>query len=70
MTNIEVEYKLTPDGRYRLLVFSKTDLEDIVIGRITRSGGGIVFQRDFDRFRYLFQPNKAETPTETKEEVE
>jgi hypothetical protein len=60
LTNIEVEYKLTPDGRYRLIVFSKTDLEDIVIGRITRSGGGFVFQRDFDRFRHLFDPPKQE----------
>ncbi len=60
LTNVEVEYKVTPDGRYRLLVFSKTDLEDIVVGRITRSGGGIVFQRDFDRFRYLFTPKEEE----------
>lgn len=60
LTNIELEYKLTPDGRYRLMVFSKTDLEDIVIGRITRSGGGFVFQRDFDRFRHLFAPPTEE----------
>ena len=59
MTNIELEYKLTPDGRYRLLVFSKTDLEDIVIGRITRSGGGIVFQKDFDRFKNIFAPKDS-----------
>ncbi|MGB6037617.1 MAG: translocation/assembly module TamB domain-containing protein, partial [Cryomorphaceae bacterium] len=59
MTNIELEYKLTPDGRYRLIAFSKTDLEDIVIGRITRSGGGFVFQRDFDRFRYIFESKKT-----------
>jgi hypothetical protein len=74
MTDINVEYKLTKDGRYRLLAFSKTDLEDIVIGRITRSGGGIVFQKDFDRFRYLLQPKKTEAEDESedseKEEAE
>lgn len=69
MTNIEVEYKLTPDGRYRLLVFSKTDLEDIVIGRITRSGGGFVFQKDFDRFRYIFN-EPEDKATDTVEESE
>ncbi|MCZ4410145.1 translocation/assembly module TamB domain-containing protein [Cryomorphaceae bacterium 1068] len=71
MTNIEVEYKLTPDGRYRLLVFSKTDLEDIVIGRITRSGGGFVFQKDFDRFRYIFrQPEEDSQNTNEQNEIE
>jgi hypothetical protein len=69
MTNIELEYKLTPDGRYRLLAFSKTDLEDIVIGRITRSGGGFVFQKDFDRFRYIFEPKK-ETESENAKPAE
>lgn len=58
MTNIEAEYKLTEDGRYRLKAFSKTDLEDIVVGRITRTGGGVIFQRDFNRFRNLFKPRK------------
>ncbi len=71
MTNIEVEYKLTPDGRYRLLVFSKTDLEDIVIGRITRSGGGFVFQKDFDRFRYIFsKPEENASDTNEENEIE
>jgi hypothetical protein len=71
MTNIEVEYKLTPDGRYRLLVFSKTDLEDIVIGRITRSGGGFVFQKDFDRFRYIFsKPDEDSKDTNEQKEIE
>jgi hypothetical protein len=74
-TNVEVEYKLTPDGRYRLTVFTKTDLEDIVIGRITRTGGGIIFQRDFDRFRYIFHKSEDELnqeadPESEKEEVE
>jgi len=70
LTNIELEYKLTPDGRYRLVVFSKTDLEDIVIGRITRSGGGFVFQRDFDRFRYLFDPPREDEPVDDEAEEE
>ncbi|HKL39432.1 MAG TPA: translocation/assembly module TamB domain-containing protein, partial [Cryomorphaceae bacterium] len=68
MTNVEVEYLLTPDGRYRLIAFSKTDLEDIVIGRITRSGGGFVFQKDFDRFRYLFDPAKTEEEQENEDD--
>lgn len=59
MTNVAVEYKLTPDGRYRFKVYSKTDMEDIVVGRITRTGAGILFQRDFDRIDQIFKSDDA-----------
>lgn len=55
-TNVVVEYLITKDGRYRFLGYSKTNLEDIVVGRITRTGVGLLYQRDFDRFRYLLNP--------------
>ncbi len=70
MTNVSVEYKLTPDGRYRFKVYSKTDLEDIVVGRITRTGAGVVFQRDFDRIDQIFEKsesNKTEEQTSDEE---
>lgn len=65
-TNVVVEYLITKDGRYRFLGYSKTNLEDIVVGRITRTGAGLVFQRDFDRFRYLLNPKSK--PDYVKEE--
>ncbi|MFN2428852.1 MAG: translocation/assembly module TamB domain-containing protein [Cryomorphaceae bacterium] len=68
MTNVEAEYKLTEDGRYRLKAFSKTDLEDIVVGRITRTGGGFIFQRDFNRFRNLFKPEEDDSKAEEEKE--
>lgn len=75
MTNVVIEYKITDDGRYRFKVYSKTDLEDIVVGRITRTGVGVLFHRDFDQWRYLLKadpvipslPDK-ETPEEPKED--
>ena len=75
-TNVVVEYLITKDGRYRFLGYSKTNLEDIVVGRITRTGAGLVFQRDFDRFRYLVSPksrpgyDKKETENKNKETEE
>ena len=69
-TNIVVEYLITPDGRYRFLGYSKTNLEDIVVGRITRTGAGIVYQRDFDRFRYLFSPKKRPDSNENTNQQE
>lgn len=53
MTNFSLEYKLTPEGTYRLKFFRTNDLEDIVVGRITRTGGGILYQKDFNRLRNI-----------------
>ncbi len=61
MTNVVVEYKITPDGRYRFKAYSKTDLEDIVVGRINRTGVGVLFRREFDTGDEIFQkPEKTE----------
>jgi hypothetical protein len=67
MTNIVIEYKITPDGRYRFKAFRETDFENIVIGRITRSGAGLLFQRDFNRLNRLFEKTKP-PPQEEEEE--
>ncbi len=61
MTNVVVEYKITADGRYRFKVFRENNLEDIVVGRITRTGAGLLFQRDFDRFNVLFKKDESKT---------
>jgi hypothetical protein len=58
MANVSVEYKLTPDGRYRFKVFSETDMDDIAVGRVTRTGVGIMFQRDFNKINQIFMSNE------------
>lgn len=55
MTSFSLEYKLTPEGVYRLKIFRTNDLEDIVVGRITRTGGGIMYQKDFNQLKNIFQ---------------
>lgn len=60
MTNFIVEYKITTDGRYRLKAFRKTDVEDILVGRITRTGAGVVFRRSFDRGDQIFTKDESE----------
>ncbi|NEN25126.1 hypothetical protein G3O08_16620 [Cryomorpha ignava] len=55
MTNLSLEYKITPEGTYRLKAFRTTDLEDIVVGKITRTGVGILYQKDFNRLRNIFK---------------
>ena len=60
MTNFVVEYKLTEDGRYRLKAFRKTDVEDILVGLLTRTGAGFVFRRTFDRRDEIFRKTEEE----------
>jgi len=69
-TNVVVEYLITKDGRYRFLGYSKTNLEDIVVGRITRTGVGLLYQRDFDRFRYLLNPKSRPANVKADDEKE
>ncbi len=65
MTNLVVEYKITPDGRYRFKVFRENNLEDIVVGRVTRTGAGVLFQRDFDRLDRMFRKDpEVDVPEE------
>ncbi len=64
MGNIVIEYKITPDGRYRFKAYSRTDLEDIVVGRINRTGVGILFRREFDKRDEIFKKPENQPPVE------
>jgi translocation and assembly module TamB len=52
--DLRLEYKLTEDGRLRLLGFRQRDF-DIVNGELTRTGAGFIFVRDYNAFRELFR---------------
>ena len=56
--DVEVEYKLTPDGTYRLLGFRKTEYEDVLDGELRKTGLGVIFNKDFYSFKNLFQREK------------
>lgn len=56
--NINVEYKLTTNGRYRLKAFRRIEYENPIEGELTNTGFGISYTRDFRRFRNLFESDK------------
>lgn len=60
ITNIIVEYKITADGRYNFKVFRKEDLDDILVGRLTRTGVGVMFRREFDSNSDIFKLTEEE----------
>jgi uncharacterized short protein YbdD (DUF466 family) len=52
--NVVMLYDLTPDGRLKLKGFSTTEYENYLEGEITKTGVGIIFNRDYYRLRELF----------------
>lgn len=52
--DISVEYKLTPEGNWRLKGFNKTEFEDVIDGEVTKTGVSILYSTNFYRFSDLF----------------
>lgn len=57
--DIIIEYKLTPDGVYRLQVFSKNEYDPLDQGDITKTGVGVIMIRDYNHIRELFRRDKT-----------
>lgn len=54
-----LEYKLTEDGRLRLLGFRRNEF-DLVNGQIIETGTGVIYVRDYNKFKELFKLNEDE----------
>ncbi len=68
--DFSVEYKLTPDGTYRLKAFNRTDYEDEIDGEVTKTGASFIFGKDFDHFRWLFGRNREDEKGQDTEQDE
>jgi hypothetical protein len=67
-SDVSVEYKLTKDGRYRLRGLRRTGYVGVFEGRLTETGVGLIFVRDYNRFSELFaRPREEETYKDIKE---
>nr|WP_307735064.1 translocation/assembly module TamB domain-containing protein [Chitinophaga nivalis] len=59
--DFRIEYLLTPDGRFRINAFSKSDYDIYNLNNRTKSGVGISYIREYNRFSELFN-NRKRTP--------
>jgi hypothetical protein len=64
--DVSLEYTLMADGRLRLRAFRQNAYEDID-GNIVRTGAALVFQRDYDNFKDLFEKVSREVKQRNKE---
>lgn len=51
-----LEYSITPDGRFRVTGFRRSDY-DIISGDVIESGAGIIYVKDYNTLKELFQSN-------------
>lgn len=66
LANVSFEYLLTEDGRWRIRAFRKNQFESIIDGQLVVTGGGLIFNREFNEFSELWK-KPVENPDETSE---
>ena len=54
-SDITIEYKLNKDGSLRLKGFRHNQYEGAIEGQLVETGAGVVFVRDFNRWKRLFK---------------
>ncbi len=57
-SDVTVEYKLTKDGRYRLKGFRHNLYDGAIEGQIVETGAGVLYVRDFDKWKEFFTAPK------------
>ena len=54
--DLALEFKLTPDGRFRLTGFRNSNY-DMIDGELTETGAGLIYIKDYNTLRELLKPN-------------
>jgi hypothetical protein len=57
--DLALEYKITPDGRLRITGFRNSDF-DLIDGELTETGAGLIYIKDYDTLRELFNAHAKE----------
>lgn len=56
--NVNIDYALSADGRYRLRFYRRNQNEGIIDGQIIETGLGFTLVVDYNKFREIFQSRK------------
>ncbi|HEX8059676.1 MAG TPA: translocation/assembly module TamB domain-containing protein [Cyclobacteriaceae bacterium] len=59
--DLALEYKMTPDGRFRVTGFRNSNY-DMIDGELTETGAGLIYIKDYNTLRELFKANEKQTP--------
>jgi hypothetical protein len=64
--NVNVEYALSRDGRYRLRAYRRNQTESVVEGQIVETGLGFTLVVDYNRFKEIFQKRRNRNNVEQR----
>ncbi|NNC94520.1 MAG: translocation/assembly module TamB [Chitinophagales bacterium] len=68
--NIEIEYRLTEDGRWGLKAFSESEYDVFEQGNFTTAGVGLSYSQEFDTWRDLFDQMKRRKKSRKERKAE
>ncbi len=60
--DVNVDYRLSKDGRYMIRVYRKDQYETIVQGQVVETGLSFILTFDYNKFRELFENKKEPAP--------
>ena len=60
-SDVDVEYKLTKDGRYRLKGFRHNQYEGVIEGQLVETGAGVIYVRDFNKWKEFLRKKKKKS---------
>ena len=66
-SDVTVEYKLNKDGSYRLKGFRHNQYEGVIEGQLVETGVGVLFVRDFNKWKRFFKSPKASSDSSKKQ---
>jgi len=65
--DLQIEYKLTEDGRFRLIGFRNNEFDNLQ-GEIIRTGVGVIYVREYNALRELFNFSKENKENKERKE--
>ena len=60
-SDVDVEYKITKDGRYRLKGFRHNQYEGVIEGQLVETGAGVIYVRDFNTWKEFLRSLKKKS---------
>ncbi|MFC0519985.1 translocation/assembly module TamB domain-containing protein [Mesonia maritima] len=68
--NVSIEYLLTENGRWRIRGFRKSEYENVIDGQVFVSGIALIFTREFNKFKELWDGSVKEETEKNQESEE
>ncbi len=66
--NVNIQYRLTEDGRYMLRGYRNNEYQGIIEGYVIETGVGFTITMDYNRFREIFQKRRTAEDRKKKRE--